>query len=196
MREQRKLSRKLEANVDHYETVIGIDKKEHRKAVWKKPLKDCRNIQKQKQKVKLIHKKLKDQRTNYVHQVTAEIVGLFPQVIVLEDLQVRNMMKNHALAKAISEQMWSEFRRQITYKAKMKGIEVVIADLFFPSSKTCSHCGSINNDLELKDRVYVCPVCGHVIDRDYNASLNLADYYTSGPGQSEASGMKYNLVQG
>lgn len=95
----------------------------------------------------------------------------------MEDLKVQSMMKNHSLAKAISEQMWSEFRRQIQYKAKMKGIEVVFADPFFPSSKTCSHCGNVKKDLQLKDRIYICPVCGHVIDRDLNASMNLAYCY-------------------
>ena len=124
-----------------------------------------------------VHKKLKDLRTNYVHQVTRDIVNTLPKAIVMEDLKVRNMMKNHTLAKAISEQMWSEFRRQIEYKAKMKGIEVVFADPFFPSSKTCSHCGNVKKDLQLKDRIYICPVCGHVIDRDLNASMNLAYCY-------------------
>ncbi|WP_439710595.1 zinc ribbon domain-containing protein, partial [Dubosiella newyorkensis] len=79
-----------------------------------------------------------------------------------------------------------EFRRQIEYKARMKGIEVVFADLFFPSSKTCSNCGNIHKDLQLKDRIYVCPVCHHVIDRDLNASINLADCYIH----------QHNLVRG
>ncbi len=77
-------------------------------------------------------------------------------------------------------------RRQIEYKARMKGIEVVFADLFFPSSKTCSNCGSVNKDLQLKDRIYTCTVCGHVIDRDLNASINLADCYIN----------RHDLVQG
>lgn len=186
LREQRRLSRKEQANIDHYEDVIGKDGKTHRKPVYKRPLQECRNYQKQKRIVASIHKKLKDLRTDYVHKVTRDIIDTLPKAIVMEDLKVANMMKNHTLAKAVSEQMWSEFRRQIEYKARMKGIEVVFADLFFPSSKTCSNCGNINRDLQLKDRIYVCPVCGHVIDRDLNASLNLADCYIN----------QHDLVQG
>lgn len=186
LREQRRLSRKEQANIDHYEDVIGKDGKTHRKPVYKRPLQECRNYQKQKRIVASVHKKLKDLRTDYVHKVTRDIIDTLPKAIVMEDLKVANMMKNHTLAKAVSEQMWSEFRRQIEYKARMKGIEVVFADLFFPSSKTCSNCGNINRDLQLKDRIYVCPVCGHVIDRDLNASLNLADCYIN----------QHDLVQG
>lgn len=177
LREQRRLSRKERANIDHYEEVIGKDGKTYRKPVYRRGLHECRNYQKQRKVVAGVHKKLKDLRTNYVHQVTRDIVNTLPKAIVMEDLKVRNMMKNHTLAKAISEQMWSEFRRQIEYKAKMKGIEVVFADPFFPSSKTCSHCGNVKKDLQLKDRIYICPVCGHVIDRDLNASMNLAYCY-------------------
>lgn len=177
LREQRRLSRKEQANIDHYEEVTGKDGKTYRKPVYRRGLHECRNYQKQRKVVAGVHKKLKDLRTNYVHQVTRDIVNTLPKAIVMEDLKVRNMMKNHTLAKAISEQMWSEFRRQIEYKAKMKGIEVVFADPFFPSSKTCSHCGNVKKDLQLKDRIYICPVCGHVIDRDLNASMNLAYCY-------------------
>lgn len=177
LREQRRLSRKERANIDHYEEVTGKDGKTYRKPVYRRGLHECRNYQKQRKVVAGVHKKLKDLRTNYVHQVTRDIVNTLPKAIVMEDLKVRNMMKNHTLAKAISEQMWSEFRRQIEYKAKMKGIEVVFADPFFPSSKTCSHCGNVKKDLQLKDRIYICPVCGHVIDRDLNASMNLAYCY-------------------
>lgn len=177
LREQRRLSRKEQANIDHYEEVTGKDGKTYRKPVYRRGLHECRNYQKQRKVVAGVHKKLKDLRTNYVHQVTRDIVNTLPKAIVMEDLKVRNMMKNHTLAKAISEQMWSEFRRQIEYKAKMKGIKVVFADPFFPSSKTCSHCGNVKKDLQLKDRIYICPVCGHVIDRDLNASMNLAYCY-------------------
>lgn len=182
LREQRRLSRKERANIDHYEEVIGKDGKTYRKPVYRRGLHECRNYQKQRKVVAGVHKKLKDLRTNYVHQVTRDIVNTLPKAIVMEDLKVRNMMKNHTLAKAISEQMWSEFRRQIEYKAKMKGIKVVFADPFFPSSKTCSHCGNVKKDLQLKDRIYICPVCGHVIDRDLNASMNLAYCYINQHG--------------
>lgn len=186
LKEQRRLSRKEQANIDHYENVTGKDGKTHRKPVYRRPLRECRNYQKQKKIVVSVHKKLKDLRTDYVHQVTRDIVDTLPKAIVMEDLKVRNLMKNHTLAKAISGQMWSEFRRQIEYKAKLKGIEVCFADPFFPSSKTCSNCGHVNEDIQLKDRIYVCPVCGHVVDRDLNASLNLADCYIH----------QHDLVQG
>lgn len=186
LKEQRKLSRKERANIDHYEDIVGRDGKTHRKPVYKRPLRECRNYQKQKKIVASAHEKLKDLRTNYVHQVTRDIINTLPRAMVMEDLKVRNMMKNHTLAKAVSDQMWSEFRRQIEYKARMKDIEVVFADPFFPSSKTCSHCGHVNEDLQLKDRIYACAVCGHVVDRDLNASLNLADCYLN----------QHDLVQG
>ena len=186
LKEQKRLSRKEQANIDHYEEIIGKYNKTHQRPVYKRPLRECRNYQKQKKIVAGVHKKLKDLRADYVHKVTREIIDTLPKAIVMEDLKVKNMMKNHTLAKVVSEQMWSEFRRQIEYKARMKGIEVVFADLFFPSSKTCSNCGNINKDLQLRDRIYVCPVCGHVIDRDLNASINLADCYIS----------QHDLVQG
>ena len=185
-KEQRRLSRREQANIGHYEEVIGRDGKTHLRPVYKRPLRECRNYQKQKKIVSGVHKKLKDLRTDYVHKVTRDIIDTLPKAIVMEDLKVRNMMKNRSVARAIGEQMWSEFRRQIEYKARMKGIEVAFADLFFPSSKTCSNCGHIHTDLQLKDRIYVCPVCGHVIDRDLNASINLADCYIS----------QHDLVQG
>jgi putative transposase len=90
-------------------------------------------------------------------------------------LNIRGMMKNKHLSKAIQECMFYEFRRQIEYKAKYYGIEVVLADRFYPSSKLCSCCGKIKKDLKLKDRMYTCE-CGNHIDRDYQASLNLSNY--------------------
>ncbi|WP_304937718.1 transposase, partial [Dubosiella newyorkensis] len=107
LREQRRLSRKEQARIDHYENVIGKDGKTHRKPVYKRPLRECRNYRKQKRKVASVHKKLKDLRTDYVHKVTRDIIDTLPKAIVMEELKVRNMMKNHTLAKAVSEQMWS-----------------------------------------------------------------------------------------
>lgn len=94
----------------------------------------------------------------------------------MEDLNVSGMMKNKHLSKAIAEQRFYEFRRQIEYKAKRYGIEVIFVDRFYPSSKLCSDCGHIKKDLKLSDRTYICPNCGLIIDRDYNASINLANY--------------------
>lgn len=186
LKEQRRLSRKERANIDHYEDIAGRDGKVHQKPVYKRPLRECRNYQKQKRVVANVHKKLKDLRTDYVHQVTRDIVNTLPKAIVMEDLKIQNLMKNHTVAKAVSEQMWFEFRRQIEYKAGMKGIEVSFASPFFPSSKTCSHCGNVKEELQLKERIYICPECGHVADRDLNASLNLADCYIH----------QHDLVQG
>ena len=122
--------------------------------------------------LKLTHK-LTDIRKNYNHQVTTEIVKRESSFIVLEDLNVKGMMKNRHLSKAIQQQSLSEFVNILTYKAEQNNIEIVYADRFYPSSKTCSHCGSIKSDLHLKDRVFKCNSCGLEIDRDYNASLNL-----------------------
>ena len=124
--------------------------------------------------LKLNHK-LTNIRQNYVHQVTSEIIKRKPSFIVLEDLNVSGMMKNKHLSKAVQQQEFYEFRRQIEYKAKWNNIPVVIADRFFPSSKLCSCCGAIKKDLRLSDRIYECK-CGNRIDRDYQASLNLKRY--------------------
>ena len=93
----------------------------------------------------------------------------------MEDLNVKGMMKNRHLSKAVQQQCFGEFRRQIEYKAMWNNIPVIIADRFFPSSKLCSCCGNIKKDLKLSDRIYKCE-CGNIIDRDYQASLNLKRY--------------------
>ena len=95
------------------------------------------------------------------------------QVICLEDLQVKNMVKNHKLAKSISDCSWSKFVELVKYKCDWYGRELVQIDKFFPSSKLCSNCGNIKKDLTLKDREYQCGLCKITIDRDYNASLNI-----------------------
>lgn len=137
-------------------------------------VKTC-NIIKLEKQIKLLQRRLSNIRKNYLHQTTASIVKTKPRRIVIEDLNVSGMMKNRHLAKAIQKQGFYEFRRQLEYKAKHKGIEFVIANRFFPSSKTCSNCGIINKNLKLSDRMFNCE-CGFSIDRDLNASLNLAKY--------------------
>ena len=99
-----------------------------------------------------------------------------PSFICIEDLNVKGMMKNKHLSKAVQQQGFGEFRRQLEYKCAWKGISLVIADRFYPSSKLCSCCGTIKKDLKLSDRIYRCNQCGLVIDRDYQASLNLKRY--------------------
>jgi len=96
-------------------------------------------------------------------------------VICLEDLQVKNMVKNHKLAKSISGVSWGKFVELLKYKSDWYGRVLVQIDKFFPSSKTCSNCGNIKKDLTLKDRVYQCSSCGITLDRDYNASLNILE---------------------
>jgi putative transposase len=96
------------------------------------------------------------------------------QVIVLEDLKIANMVRNRNLARAISDAAMGELSRQILYKAKWRGVEVRIADRFFPSTKTCSGCGKVKDNLSLSERSYCCEQCDLVIDRDFNAAINLA----------------------
>lgn len=131
-------------------------------------------IKKEKLLLKLNHR-LTDIRQNYLHQVTSEIVKREPSFIVLEDINVSGMMKNRHLSKAVQQQGFYEFRRQIEYKSAWNNVSVIIADRFFPSSKLCSWCGSIKKDLKLSDRIYKCE-CGNIIDRDYQAALNLKRY--------------------
>ena len=135
-----------------------------------------KNIEKLEDTVKLIHRKLTNIRNNYLHQVTTSIVKTKPYRIVIEDLNISGMMKNKHLSDSVRKQCFYKFKQYITYKTKLKGIKLVIADRFYPSSKTCSQCGFIKKDLRLKDRVYRCPHCGAIIDRDYNASINLSMY--------------------
>ena len=131
-------------------------------------------IKKEKLLLKLNHR-LTNIRQNHLHQITSKIIKRKPSFIVLEDLNVSGMMKNKHLSKAVQQQGFYEFRRQIEYKAKWNTIPVIIADRFFPSSKLCSCCGAIKKDLRLSDRIYECK-CGNRIDRDYQASLNLKGY--------------------
>ena len=104
-----------------------------------------------------------------------EIIKREPSFIVMEDLNVKGMMKNKHLAKAVQEQKFAEFYRIMQYKYEWHSIKLITADRFYASSKTCSHCGHVKRDLKLSERVYECPECGLVIDRDYNAAINLMD---------------------
>ena len=166
-REQRKLSRKLEANT--------LKRDKNNRPIYKTPLREMKNIQKQNQVIRQLHKRLTNIRTNHLHQATAEIVKTKPSRIVMETLNIKGMMKNKHLSKAIGQQKLYEFKRQIQYKCKKYGIEFVEADTWYPSSKTCSCCGAIKSDLKLKDRVFKCE-CGFALDRDLNAAINLANY--------------------
>ena len=134
-----------------------------------------KNIKKaEKQLLKLNHR-LTNIRYNYLQQTTTEIINRKPMFIAVEDLNVSGMMKNKHLANAIQEQCFNMFYWMIKYKAEMNHIKVIDADMWYPSSKTCSNCGSVNKDLKLNDRTFKCPVCGFKLDRDYNASINIRD---------------------
>ena len=135
-----------------------------------------KNIEKSEEKLLKINHRLTNLRQEYVHQITTKIMKREPSFICIEDLNVKGMMKNKHLSKAVQQQGFGEFRRQLEYKCAWKGISLVIADRFYPSSKLCSCCGTIKKDLKLSDRIYRCNQCGLVIDRDYQASLNLKRY--------------------
>ena len=135
------------------------------------------NIQKQKLKVQKLHHKMDNIRTDYINKTIAEIVKTKPSYITIEDLNVKGMMKNRCLSKAVASQKFYEFRTRLKAKCDENGIELRVADRFYPSSKTCHHCGFVRKNLKLSDRIYRCE-CGYVADRDLNAALNLKDAKT------------------
>ena len=135
------------------------------------------NIQKQKLKVQKLYHKMDNIRTDYINKTIAEIVKTKPSYITIEDLNVKGMMKNRCLSKAVASQKFYEFRTRLKAKCDENGIELRVADRFYPSSKTCHHCGSVRKNLKLSDRIYRCE-CGYVADRDLNAALNLKDAKT------------------
>lgn len=134
-----------------------------------------KNIAKIELKIKKLHNKLKNIRLNHSHQATSKMVKIKPSRVVMETLNVKGMMKNKHLSKAIAEQGLNIFINQMKYKCEKYDIEFIQVPTFYPSSKTCSHCGCIKKDLKLSDRIYNCS-CGFTCDRDKNASYNLANY--------------------
>lgn len=157
-RKQRSLSRKYEALKERN----------------KKGEATRQNIQKNLLEVQRLHQRIDNIRTNYINQCVAQVAKTKPQFVTIEDLNVKGMMKNRHLSRAVAEQNFHTFRKKLTAKARLQGFEVRIADRFFPSSKMCHKCGAIKFDLKLKDRWYKCD-CGYENDRDFNASLNLRD---------------------
>ena len=136
--------------------------------------KDGSNKNKARIKLAKSYEKITNRKTNYLHYVVNQLLNE-NQVIVMEDLNVKGMMKNHRLAESIQEMNFGEFRRILEYKASWYGRKLVFIDRFYPSSKRCNHCGYVNKGLKLSDRQLVCPECGEVIERDYNAALNILD---------------------
>ena len=157
-REQRRLSRKYESKKKGGKTATV-----------------SANIEKQKLKVQKLHQRIDNIRKDYENKTVHEIVKQKPRFITMEDLNVKGMMKNRHLVKAVAAQRFFSLLSKLKRKAEIIGIEFRTVDMFYPSSKTCHSCGHIHKGLKLKDRVYVCPECGYTADRDFNASLNLRD---------------------
>ena len=133
------------------------------------------NIVKKEKLLLKVNHRLANIRKDYLNQTTSEIVNRKPRFICIEDLNVSGMIKNRHLSKAVQNQGFFEFRKQLEYKSNDSGIQLIVADRFYPSSKLCSCCGKIKKDLRLSDRTYKCE-CGNVKDRDFQASLNLKAY--------------------
>jgi putative transposase len=135
------------------------------------------NIQKQILRVQRLHHRIDNIRTDYINKTVNEIVKTKPSYITVEDLNISGMMKNRHLSKTVASQKFYEFRTKLKYKCDENGIELRVADRFYPSSKMCHSCGCIKKDLKLSDRIYRC-ACGYIEDRDFNAALNLRDAVT------------------
>ena len=157
---QRKISKKYEANVTY-------DNKGNK--VFHK----TNNIKKLEKQRKLIYRRISNIQTTYMYEVAKSVMKTKPQTIILEDLNIKGMMQNPKLAKAIQEQNLYKFRQIIAYKGKKNGIRVLLADRWYPSSKMCSCCGNVKTDLKLSDRTYHCDICGFTMDRDENAAINI-----------------------
>jgi putative transposase len=144
---------------------------------WKKA--NCR--------VQKVHAEIANTRRNLIHETTTMLAKSY-DVIVPEDLNVKGMLKNHSLAKHISDAAWSEFRRQLEYKTTWYGSTLVVAERFYPSSKTCSRCGTVKAKLSLDERMFQCEACGLTIDRDVNAAINLARLGLAGASSGTGRG--------
>ena len=132
------------------------------------------NRNKARVKLAKAYKKINDKKQYYLHQVSNYLIDE-NQIICMENLNVKGMVRNHKLADSIQEMNFGEFRRMLEYKAQWYGRKIVFVDRFYPSSKTCNECGYVNKTLKLSDRVWICPDCGKIIERDYNAALNIRD---------------------
>ena len=173
-----KVVRNLNRKLVHIQRILSR-KYEAAKKNGKDSKQKSNSILKYEALLKRIYHRIACIRLNQRHQITRELVNLHPERVVVEDLNVKGMMKNRHLAKAIGEMGFYDFVKILKYKCNELGIELIKADRFYPSSKTCSHCGCIHKGLKLSDRIFVCPDCGFVIDRDYNAAINLMNYSSS-----------------
>ena len=152
-----------------------MQRKLSKKYVISKGEKTKNTLKLEREVLKLNHR-LSNIRHNHIYQVTSEIIERKPNFISLEELNVSGMMKNRHLARAIQEQSFVSFKAILSYKTAWNNIQIIEVPRFYPSSKTCSCCGSVKSDLKLSDRVFVCPDCGNKMDRDLNASINLKNY--------------------
>lgn len=157
----------------HFKKKDGVKLKRLHKQLSKKE-KGSKNMDKARIKLARAYEKVSNRNGHYLHDVVNALLSE-NQVIVMEDLNVKGMQKNHNLSESIGEVSWGEFKMLLEYKARWYGKEVVFINRFYPSSKRCNHCGYINKGLTLKDRQWVCPECGEVIERDYNAALNIVE---------------------
>ena len=171
---QRSLSRRYESNMAnkvYYKS--GAKKGQLKSFDWKRPLHECKNLQKQQLIVNKLYERLSRIRTGYNQKALQSILKRKPSFIVIEDLNVKGLMKNKHLSKAISQAQWYQSRVFLQQQCEKLGIELRLATRFYPSSKLCSHCGYKNVDLKLKDRSWECPDCHAIHDRDENAAINL-----------------------
>lgn len=168
----------VDSNGNRYENKHFYKNSEKRVKFLSKQLNRKQKGSKNKNKARIqlakFYEKITNRRNNYLHQISSMLVNE-NQVICIEDLNVKGMMKNRHLAKSIQDLGLYEFRRQLEYKCQFYGRQLVVINRFYPSSKTCHECGFINSKLTLNDREWICPVCGKHIDRDYNAALNILD---------------------
>ena len=156
---QRSISRKYRASVK-------------KTGVWTK----TNNIAKMERKYSRLNKRIVGIRKNYMHQITHQLIMMLPSKVVMEHLNVSGMLKNKHLSGVVRDQAFYEFTMMMSRKCLYAGILFIQAPRFFPSSKMCSCCGNIKRDLKLSDRTYICSNCGLIIDRDYNAAINLSKY--------------------
>ena len=140
-----------------------------------KTQKGSKRHEKMRVKIAKLHRKIRNKRADYLHKMSTDIVQRF-DTICLEDLNITDMVQNHNLARAIISVAWNEFNRQLKYKSDWRGKNVVLIDRFDPSSKKCSVCGYVNNELTLNDRKWTCPQCGEHHDRDVNAAINIRNF--------------------
>lgn len=172
-REQRRLSRKLEANIKKRDT-LG-------RPIFHRPLDECQNFQKQKHKIAVLHEKIANQRADFLHKKAYHLVSTY-DVIAIEDISVKDMAKRkkgrkYSFGKSVGDNGWGLFTAMLAYKLAWQGKQLVKVDKWYPSSKTCRFCGEVNTKLKLSDRKWTCPHCGATIEhRDVNAAINIKQY--------------------